>query len=584
MSAMSAVVVNGISKKYKLYQQPSDRLKEWLSPKRAIRHREFWALKDVTFELPKGSALGVIGPNGAGKSTLLKILTGTTIPTEGTYSLIGRVASLLELGAGFHPEFTGRQNLRMNARMLGLTDEEIQERMDEIVDFAELKAFIDQPVRTYSSGMYVRLGFAIASSVSPDVLIVDEALSVGDAYFQRKSIDRIQYFRDHGVTILFVSHDLSIVRRFCDQALWLNEGRVQNMGDVHRVSKSYELWERKKEQVTLGIEYQLDDTTAEPVPDGSGVTSREQKKKLRVLGSTWGSGEVKITRVEMLGADGKSRWSFNTGEPVTLRYHFYAFREVATPIFGLNIHRLDGVYVFGTNNHNIHPETLPPLRPGQGYVDFHIKELKLHNGTYFLTVNVYTKPDEPFWSEPADFHNQMYEFKVWSEQPQHGVIPLDGGWQIGQERLVTQTGAVPSRLDFASDQVVSFLYFGWHEVEETLATETEPSYPYVWATPKAEFLIHVPQDAQSVFLDISGNFLEKPEGQLLTFTMEGEPLGTSTVTQQGYATHALVIPDEMKGRTVRVCFQSDQSWTPKSLFGGDDERQLSVSVRGIWVQ
>ncbi|HNT35575.1 MAG TPA: ABC transporter ATP-binding protein, partial [bacterium] len=339
---MSAVVANNISKKYKLYDRPSDRLKEWFSLPRQTCHRDFWALKDVSFELPKGSALGVIGPNGAGKSTLLKILTGTTVPTEGTYSLIGRVASLLELGAGFHPEFTGRQNLQMNARMLGLTDDEIRERMDEIIEFAELKAFIDQPVRTYSSGMYVRLGFAIASSVRPDVLIVDEALSVGDAYFQRKSIDRIQYFREHGVTILFVSHDLSIVRRFCDQALWLNEGRVQNFSDVHRVSKAYELWERKKEQVSLGIEYQMEQTAAEPELDGSGVTSREQKKKLRVLGSTWGSGEVKITRVEMLNTEGKSGWTFTTGEPITIRYHFYAFKEIPTPVFGLNIHRLDG--------------------------------------------------------------------------------------------------------------------------------------------------------------------------------------------------------------------------------------------------
>ena len=243
---MPAVVSRNLSKKYKLYRKPGHRLLEWLSTGRKTYHEEFWALNDVSFQLQKGSALGIIGPNGAGKSTLLKILTRTTAPTAGDFYLSGRVSSLLELGTGFHPEFTGTQNLRMNAKMLGLTDEEIDTRMQEIVDFAELGTFIDQPVRTYSSGMYVRLGFAVASSVSPDVLIVDEALSVGDAYFQRKSIDRIKYFRDIGVTILFVSHDLPIVKRFCDQALWLHEGKVQNLGSAHKVIKSYEMWERKR--------------------------------------------------------------------------------------------------------------------------------------------------------------------------------------------------------------------------------------------------------------------------------------------------------------------------------------------------
>ena len=258
----------------------------------------------------------------------------------------------------------------------------------------------------------------------------------------------------------------------------------------------------KKEQLKLGVEYNLEENEPEE-PDGSGVP-RERKKKLKVLGSTWGSGEVKITRVEMINSDGQPAWTFNTGEPVTIRYHFYAFEEIVLPIFGMNIHRLDGVYVFGTNNFNIHPCSLATLN-GQGFVDFHIKNLNLHSGTYFLTANVYLKPDEPFWSEPADFHHQMYEFKVWSGQPQHGIVPLDGQWQVGVSEELLKQGVVPGRLDFSSDGLAALLCSGWHDLEEIPASEEQPSYRYAWAGSSASFLIHVSQEASSLFMEINGN-------------------------------------------------------------------------------
>ena len=241
---MLALRVFQVSKCYRLYDRPVDRLLEFLV--RKPRYRPFWALKDISFEVMAGETVGIIGDNGAGKSTLLKILAGTLSPTTGEVERKGRVAALLELGAGFHPEFTGRQNIYLNAALLGLEEKEIKAREEEIIAFAELEDFIDQPVKTYSSGMYVRLAFAIAVQVDPDILIVDEALSVGDQRFQKKSIDRILAFRDQGKTILFCSHSMYHVTHLCQRAFWLEQGRIKLAGEAKQVVQAYEDWSRER--------------------------------------------------------------------------------------------------------------------------------------------------------------------------------------------------------------------------------------------------------------------------------------------------------------------------------------------------
>jgi len=241
---MLAIEVHNLSKIYRLYDRPLDRLLELVL--RRPRHRAFWALKDVSFEAMIGETLGIIGDNGAGKSTLLKILAGTLSPTKGEIVRHGRVAALLELGAGFHPELTGRQNIYLNASLLGLTEKEIRAREEEIIAFAELEDFIDQPIKTYSSGMQVRLAFAIAVQVDPDILIVDEALSVGDQHFQKKSIDRIIKFRKQGKTILFCSHSMYHVTHLCQRAIWLDHGRIRMMGETKKVVQAYEDWCRER--------------------------------------------------------------------------------------------------------------------------------------------------------------------------------------------------------------------------------------------------------------------------------------------------------------------------------------------------
>jgi ABC-type polysaccharide/polyol phosphate transport system ATPase subunit len=233
-----AVQVEQLTKIYKVYASPWDRLREALL--RRPRHREFRALADVSFSLPKGEGLAIIGENGAGKSTLLKLLAGIGVPTSGALSVRGKVASILELGSGFHPEFTGRQNIVLNAAMLGLSERELQQKLPAIVAWSELGDFIDQPVKVYSTGMAMRLGFSIAIQVEPDVLIIDEALSVGDGYFQKKCMDRLLQFVGAGGTLLFCSHAMYYVSAFCQRALWLRQGRAEALGPVAEVVRDYE--------------------------------------------------------------------------------------------------------------------------------------------------------------------------------------------------------------------------------------------------------------------------------------------------------------------------------------------------------
>ncbi|MEX3555777.1 MAG: ABC transporter ATP-binding protein [Burkholderia gladioli] len=234
-----AISVESVGKCYHIYDRPSDRLKQMLSFGRRRYFREFWAVHDVSFTIGRGETVGIIGRNGSGKSTLLQMICGTVAPTNGSVRASGRVAALLELGAGFNPEFTGRENVLLNASILGFPVEEMRERMDDVIAFAELEEFIDQPVKTYSSGMFARLAFSIAINVEPDILVIDEALAVGDARFVAKCMRRIQDIKAKGVTILFVSHDVASVRTLCERAIWIDKGRLVNAGDVFPVTGRY---------------------------------------------------------------------------------------------------------------------------------------------------------------------------------------------------------------------------------------------------------------------------------------------------------------------------------------------------------
>jgi len=414
------ISVQNASKLYRIYDKPSGRLKEILLRGRRKYHRDFWALEDVSLEVGTGEAVGLIGRNGAGKTTLLQIIAGVLQPTRGKVSVEGRVTALLELGSGFNPEYTGRENILLSGQILGFSEQEMRRRMDVIVRFAELEGFIDQPVKTYSTGMLMRLAFASAIHVDPDVLIVDEALSVGDVYFQRKSIDRMEYFRKAGKTVLFVSHEPVLVQRFCARALWLEQGRVAMAGDAKEVVTAYQAFcarleeERLRDQALNG-----------------GIASREHDdilRELRLTGSRWGNGRIRFTGVDMINSRGEPAWIVKTGEEVTIRLRLEADDDYPEPVFAIDVHRFDGVFVGSVNNVDTHPAPLP-VKKGANTVELRLPSMELPYNAYFLSLKAYTKNDGPDWKDPADIHNQMYQFDVVTDRLIHGLMRFDAEWR-----------------------------------------------------------------------------------------------------------------------------------------------------------
>ncbi|HWQ33955.1 MAG TPA: ABC transporter ATP-binding protein [Blastocatellia bacterium] len=418
------ISVQNVSKLYRIYDQPSGRLKEILLRGRRKYHRDFPALQNVSLEVRTGETVGIVGRNGAGKSTLLQIIAGILKPTSGDVRVEGRVTALLELGSGFNPEYTGRENILMSGQILGFSEAEMKERMEVIVQFAELEAFVDQPVKTYSTGMLMRLAFASAIHVDPDVLIVDEALSVGDVYFQRKSLDRMEYFRQSGRTVLFVSHDPALVQRFCDRALWLEAGRAQMYGTAHEVVTHYQAFCQRLESERLKAAAQ----TGGQVGSLSAQTHDRILRELKLVGSRWGSGQIRFTGIEMLNSAGEAVWVFKTDEAVTVRLHFTADDDYPQPVFAIDIYRYDGVFIGSINNYDTHPAPLP-VRRGAGSVELHLPKLELSHNVYYLSLKVWTEADAPNWEDPADVHHQMYQFNVVAERLIHGLMHFEAEWR-----------------------------------------------------------------------------------------------------------------------------------------------------------
>jgi lipopolysaccharide transport system ATP-binding protein len=341
---LTALRVENVSKQYRIYATPGDRLKESVTRGRVKRHREFWALKDISFEIEKGTTTGIIGPNGSGKSTLLQIITGTLEPTHGEVWHDGRIAALLELGAGFNPEFTGIENTFMNASLMGFSRRETEALLPEIERFAEIGQFIHQPVKTYSSGMYVRLAFSIAISASPDILIADEALAVGDAIFQHRCMRRLKEMKKNGVTILLVSHDPGAVRALCSRAILLNSGRMEANGAPPDVLNRYQKIIMAREQAydeSVGV------TTQNAEPDIEELTEKAPVP----LPSTFrhGDGSAEILQVDLLDASRNPIAVVETGEPVCVRLRVRFCAEVEDPVCGFLIRNRHGIHLYGTN-------------------------------------------------------------------------------------------------------------------------------------------------------------------------------------------------------------------------------------------
>jgi ABC-type polysaccharide/polyol phosphate transport system ATPase subunit len=376
----------------------------------------FTALDGVSFEVARGTTFGVIGENGSGKSTLLKLLAGITKPTRGSVSVRGRISALIELGAGFHPEISGRENVAINGIMLGLTRREIDERFDEIVDFAELRDFIDAPVKTYSSGMYMRLGFAVAIHVSPEVLLIDEVLAVGDEGFTRKCLDKIGEFRRHGRTILLVTHSLGLAEKMCDEVLWLRHGQVADRGDPKRVVDAYLTYVAGGEEALLSREHGQAPVEARAEPGRAAEPGGYREGR-------WGSREVEIVTVALLDDRGRERHVYAPGERLTIALGVAAAAPVDDFVFGVGIFGADGVSVYGTNTHL--EEFKPERVLGTGEVRFVIEELQLVEGTYLVDVACHKRDGTPY-----DYHRGLYSFRVKSRLKDVGVHRPKHRWDF----------------------------------------------------------------------------------------------------------------------------------------------------------
>lgn len=339
----TALRVENVSKQYRIYATPADRLKESLTRGRLKRHQEFWALKDINFEIEKGTTTGVIGPNGSGKSTLLQIITGTLNPTHGNVYYDGRVAALLELGAGFNPEFTGIENVFMNASLLGFSRKQTENFLPEVERFAEIGPFIHQPVKTYSSGMYVRLAFSIAVAADPEILIVDEALAVGDAIFQHRCTRRLKQMQDAGVTVLFVSHDPAAIRALCSRAILLHDGTIVDDGAPQDVLNRYQ-------KIIMARENAFEAAiAADSVVNDQGVEPFEEN--LAPLNYTFrhGDGTAEVLHVDLVNSRGELMQLVESGAPIQVRMRVRFHTDVDDPVCGFLIRNRHGINIYGTN-------------------------------------------------------------------------------------------------------------------------------------------------------------------------------------------------------------------------------------------
>lgn len=415
---MNAIEVRGVHKTYRRYgrRKSFGTLKSAILSGRLARDlkadQTFEALKGVSFDVPAGKTLGIVGRNGSGKSTLLKLIAGIGRPNAGSIRVNGRVSALIELGAGFHPEISGRDNVFINGMMLGLSKREVAERFDGIVRFAELEEFIDAPVKTYSSGMYMRLGFSVAINVDPDVLLVDEVLAVGDEAFTHKCLDKFADFRRRGRTVLLVTHSLDMVARFCDEAIWLDHGTIRSHGDPRRVIDAYLLDVAAAEN---------QDLARRQSGAAAAAGGEEPQDLMKAAAGRWGSREAEITSVEFVGGSGAPAHVFESGEPMAIRIRVRAHQRLEDFVFGVALFTADGVCCYGTNTDIEGAE--PQEFAGEAEVGFLIDSLCLVAGTYTVDVAVHRRNGVPY-----DYHRSLYTIRVTSKLNETGIVRPPHRW------------------------------------------------------------------------------------------------------------------------------------------------------------
>lgn len=433
MKPENAIEVKNIKKRFKVYYDKGKSLKEKVLFQSRNRHEEHWVLKGISFEVKKGEAIGLIGKNGCGKSTTLKMLTRIMYPTEGTIEIKGRVSSLIELGAGFHPDMSGRENIYTNASIFGLNHQEIEKRIDEIIKFSELEDFIDNPVRTYSSGMYMRLAFAVAINVDADVLLIDEILGVGDVSFQAKCFEKLKEIKAKGTTIVIVSHVMQQIEQICDRAIWIEEGLIREEGKTKIVAAHYlETMEERRIK-------KIEDDFQRELKEKEERKKKEQKEKdkkwedsltipvfCRSGATRKGNMRIQFDDAAIYNAQGKQTMFFDTGEKMEFRMKYKA-KEVGKKInFSINITRNDGVYCFGTTALSGLDGTRDIISEESGEITMVVEKNNLLKGKYLVDIGIQDIEEGVF-----DYISNALEFRVNdNKNAENGIVNLPRYWEF----------------------------------------------------------------------------------------------------------------------------------------------------------
>ncbi len=436
---MDVIKVQNVSKKFRIYHEKNLNLKyavlNFLTGKRSSYYDEFWALKNINLDIKKGETIGIIGENGSGKSTLLKLIAKILYPDEGDIFTQGKIASLIEIGAGFHAELSGRENIYINGSILGFTKREIDANLEKIIDFSGLQKFIDNPIKTYSSGMYVRLGFSIAIHVDPDILLVDEILAVGDEKFQKKCLQKIAAFKKQEKTIVIVSHDLQTIEEICDRVYLLDDGLLVSEGnpvdvisEYHKILYTKEERGLRAEQMEAAEEEKM--PSEEPPPQQEALPREEAHAQPEMPPSPpthrWGSKETEITNIEFFDEENKKTDVFKTGNLMKVRIHYMAHERIEMPVFGIAFYREEGIHITGpntkTSNYSI------DSIEGQGFIEYIIHSIPFLPGTYFFTAAIYDFP----CLHAYDHWERCFRFSVIESdkiKERYGVVHIPSEWR-----------------------------------------------------------------------------------------------------------------------------------------------------------
>lgn len=399
MSQEDAIVIKDVQKKFRVFYDKGQSFKEILLFKNRSHYEERTVLNGISLKVKKGEAIGLVGHNGCGKSTLLKLMTRILYPDNGSISINGRVSSLIELGAGFHPDMSGRENIYTNAAIFGLTKKEIDKRLNDIISFSELEEFIDNPVRTYSSGMYMRLAFSVAINVDADVLLIDEILAVGDANFQAKCFNRLQEIKASGTTIVIVSHALAQIEQICDRTVWINDGKICAEGAPRDIHPVY-------------LEFM-----------GKNMRDTESANLIASNNTRWGNQNIKIKEVKVLDDEGNDGKAIATGSRVTFTIDYEMVKKTENVVFGIAIYRVDGIHCYGVNTLI---DGLPAITvDSDGSYSITIDKLQLLPGEYILDVSI-----ENTDAVPVDYYKNARRFVTFSPVSDAGCFRLEHTWKI----------------------------------------------------------------------------------------------------------------------------------------------------------